>query len=59
MNVKIDYDRKGVTSFLNRKAHAFDSSAPIGRNTLDNLFTEYYKKMAIELNRIEREEGTD
>ena len=59
MNVKIDYDRKGVTSFLNRKAHAFDSSAPIGRNTLDNLFTDYYKKMAIELNRIEREEGTD
>ena len=59
MNVKIDYDRKGVTSFLSRKAHAFDSSQQRGRNTLDNLFVEYYKKIASELNRIEREEGTD
>ena len=59
MKLKLDYDRKGVTSFLNRRARAYDLSNPRGENALDAILIDYYRKVAIELNRIEREEGTD
>tara|TARA_B100000214_G_scaffold368233_2_gene339484 strand:+ start:430 stop:3519 length:3090 start_codon:yes stop_codon:yes gene_type:complete len=66
INVDLDYDRKGVTSFLARRALAFDTDAEVGpnrvregRNALDRLLADYYIEIARqeEINVIE--EGTD
>ena len=59
INVDLGYDRKGVTSFLARRALAFDTSKQQGRDALDSLFADYYIEIARQTARNEREEGTD
>tara|TARA_Y100000593_G_scaffold94722_1_gene195397 strand:+ start:452 stop:3562 length:3111 start_codon:yes stop_codon:yes gene_type:complete len=59
INVDLGYDRKGVTSFLARRAMAFDTDTDEGKVALDRLFADYYIDIARQTARNEREEGTD